>query len=107
MDRQEYNPLVSIIIPVFNGEKYLHEFLNELTKLTYRQLQIIFINDGSIDNSGEMLQAYVDLDPRAELITKDNAGVSAARNDGLEKARGKYVFFFDCDDSFEKDIVER
>ena len=105
--KTEEVPLVSIIIPVFNGEKYLPVFFKELRKLTYNHLQIIFINDGSSDNSRIMLQEYVDEDARAVLINKDNAGVSAARNDGLKKAVGKYLFFFDCDDSFEQDIVGR
>lgn len=100
-------PEVSIIIPVFNGEKYLPDFFKELRKLTYNHLQIIFINDGSSDSSGILLQGYVEEDTRAILINKNNAGVSAARNDGIKKATGKFIFFFDCDDSFEQDIVGR
>lgn len=97
---------VSIIVPVYNGDKYLSRCLESLVNQTYSTIEIICINDGSTDNSLSVLQKYEDLDKRVILINKKNEGVSKARNDGIRKASGKYVCFCDCDDFYELNYVE-
>ena len=91
-------PLISIIIPVYNGERFLVKCLDSLLAQTYTNLQIILIDDGSTDKTGEIADRYAQQDPRVEVIHQANAGVSAARNVGLKAVRGEYIGFVDCDD---------
>ena len=91
-----YNPLISVIIPVYNSEKYLKECLDSVVNQTYNNLEIIIINDGSTDNSLQIIKSYKD--SRIKLTNKDNGGVSSARNEGLKQATGEYVMFVDSDD---------
>lgn len=88
--------IVSIIVPVYNVEKYLARCMNSLLSQTYKELQIIVVNDGSTDNSLMILQSYTD--PRIIIINKENGGLSSARNVGIKHATGKYVTFIDSDD---------
>lgn len=98
---------VSIIIPVYNVEKYIGECLDSIVKQTYRNLEIILVDDGSPDNSGSVCDKYADKDERVRVIHKKNAGVSEARNSGLEIATGDYIAFADPDDWLEKDMIEK
>lgn len=96
-------PLISIIVPIYNVEKYLDKCLNSLIKQSYQNLQIICINDGSPDNSLDILNKYAKLDSRFIVIVQDNQGLSGARNVGLSAATGEYIMFVDSDDWLELD----
>lgn len=98
--------LVSIIIPVYNVEQYLSKCLDSLIEQTYTNIEIICINDGSPDNSQTILEQYAQKDERIKLISQKNAGVSAARNNGLQLAKGEYILFVDPDDWCETDLIE-
>lgn len=101
------NPLISIIIPVFNTRQYLKECIESVINQTYTNLEIITIDDGSTDGSGEILDEYRKSDPRIKVIHKKNAGVSAARNTGLSLASGDYIGFVDSDDYCVQDMFEQ
>lgn len=92
------NPLVSIIIPVYNAQKHIGRCLESVRRQTYKNLQIILINDGSSDVSLPVCQMYARIDPRILLVDKANSGVSATRNLGLSLATGEYLQFVDSDD---------
>ena len=98
--------MVSIVIPVYNVEKYLKTCLDSVINQTYKDLEIICINDGSTDGSLQILKEYANKDNRIILIDKKNSGVSAARNDGIEKSSGKYLFCMDSDDYIDNDFIE-
>lgn len=98
--------MISVIIPVYNVEKYLRDCLNSVINQTYKDLEIICINDGSKDNSLSILEEYAKKDKRIIIINKENAGVSAARNDGIEKSTGEYLFCLDSDDYIDNDFFE-
>ena len=98
--------MISVIIPVYNVEKYLRDCLNSVMGQTYKDLEIICINDGSTDNSLSILEEYAKIDKRITIINKKNAGVSAARNDGIEKSVGEYLFCLDSDDYIDKDYAQ-
>lgn len=98
---------ISIIVPVYNVEKYLKRALDSLIQQTYNNLEIICINDGSTDNSYKILQEYSELDSRIIVINQKNHGVSNARNRGLSIATGKYIMFLDPDDWYELKAVEK
>ena len=97
--------LISVIVPVYNVEDNLVKSLSSLLIQTYRKLQVIIIDDGSTDNSGEICDYYGANDGRIEVYHIQNAGVSNARNQGLNYAKGKYIYFFDPDDSLEPDAL--
>ena len=86
-------PLISIIIPVYNVERYLAQCLDSVINQTYPNLEIICVNDGSRDGSPDILRRYADEDARIQVIDKANGGVSQARNDALDCARGEYIMF--------------
>ena len=90
--------LVSIIVPVYNTEKYLSKCLDSLIKQTYKNLEIILIDDSSTDNSIAICKDYQKKDERIKIYQKENGGPASARNYGLEKARGEYILFIDSDD---------
>ncbi len=92
---------VSVIIPVYNVEKYLRECLDSIINQTLKDIEIICVDDGSSDNSLEILKEYMKRDSRIKIISQNNKGVSCARNIGLENARGKYIYFIDSDDFLE------
>ncbi len=98
--------MVSIIVPVYNVERYLEQCLDSIIKQTYRSLEILIINDGSTDSSGEIASRYAGLDERIILLEKKNGGLSDARNYGLDRASGDYIMFVDSDDYIEADMVE-
>lgn len=96
--------LLSIIVPVYNVEKYISECMDSLLKQTYSNIEIILIDDGSKDKSGDICDYYARKNSCIKVIHKKNAGVSAARNDGLQVARGEYISFVDSDDVIADDI---
>lgn len=100
------NELLTIIVPVFNVEKYLIKSIESLLVQTYKNLQIILIDDGSTDSSGKICDALQKTDCRIEVIHQDNHGVSHARNQGIKIAKGRYIAFMDPDDTVEKTIYE-
>lgn len=99
-------PLISVIIPVYNVERYLAQCLDSVINQTYANLKIICVNDGSKDGSLKILQEYAHKDTRVQILDKKNAGVSSARNDGLAFAEGSYVMFVDSDDWIEPRTCE-
>ena len=98
--------LVSVIIPVYNVEKYLTQCLDSVLKQTYTVLEIILIDDGSTDGSGSICDEYMNKDSRICVIHQKNGGLANARNTGLNKCHGEYVAFVDSDDWLEPDFVE-
>lgn len=99
------NPLISIIVPVYNVEEYLPKCLDSIINQTYKNLEIIVVNDGSTDNSGKICDEYGERDYRIMVIHKANRGVSSSRNIGIKNASGEYILFVDSDDEIEKDYV--
>ena len=97
---------ITVIVPVYNVEHYLDKCLDSLVNQTYKNLEIIVINDGSTDNSGEICQDYAQKDNRIVYIEKENGGQAEARNIGLDRMTGSYVTFVDSDDWVEVDYVE-
>ena len=95
------NELISIIVPVYNAERTLERCIESLTKQTYRNIEIILVNDGSEDNSLNICRKHEQLDRRIIVIDKKNGGVSSARNAGIDIARGNYIMFCDSDDWVE------
>lgn len=100
-------PLISVIIPVYKVEQYLDECLISVLNQTYTNLEIIVINDGSPDSSGAICRAYAKKDPRIYYYQQANAGLSSARNTGIDKAQGEYLTFIDSDDYVAKDYIEK
>lgn len=98
--------LVSVIIPIYNVEKYLPECLDSLLAQTYPHWQAICVNDGSKDNSLQILQQYAAKDKRFSIINQENQGLSMARNNGLKQAKGEYVYFLDSDDCLHPQCLE-
>ncbi len=100
-------PKVSVIIPVYNVEKYLSKCLDSVINQTLKDIEIICIDDGSTDNSLSILEEYAKKDKRIKIIKQKNLGAGAARNKGLEVAKGDYLSFLDSDDFFELDMLEK
>lgn len=101
------NPLISIIVPVYNLESHLTNCLRSLASITYTNLEIIFVNDGSTDGSKEILEDYQQKSCHSvEVINQSNKGVSKARNIGINNSKGKYIMFIDGDDYVESHIIE-
>lgn len=99
--------LVSVIIPVYNVQDYLEKCVESITTQTYKELEIILVDDGSTDCSKEMCDKFAQKDPRIRVIHKDNGGLSDARNTGARQAEGKYLFFLDSDDYADCLLVEK
>lgn len=97
----------SIIIPVYQAEKYIRRCLDSVTAQTYRDFEVVIIDDGSSDGSGEICDAYAEKDKRFRVIHQENQGVAAARYRGVEEARGKYLFWVDADDYADAHLVEK
>lgn len=98
--------LVSVIIPVYNVEEYLKECLESVVNQTYKNIEIITINDGSTDNSLNILKSYASKYKNIKIISQKNSGQSVARNVGINKANGKYIFFLDSDDYIMLNTLE-
>ncbi|MCP4521828.1 MAG: glycosyltransferase [Cytophagales bacterium] len=99
------NGLVSVIIPCYNAEKFIKETIQSVLNQSYSQFELIIVNDGSKDNSEKEILTFDD--PRIQYISKENGGVSKARNIGIEKAKGEFLAFLDADDIFEKDNLKK
>lgn len=94
---------ISIIVPVFNGQDYLHRCIESLINQTYKNIEIILVDDGSTDNSGKICDNYALSDKRIRVIHKKNSGPAVARNAGIKISKGEFIFFIDADDFIEKD----
>lgn len=101
------NPKVSIIVPVYNVEDFIARCLNSLSKQTFKEIEILCINDGSTDSSPRILEKFSNRDQRIKIYTQKNEGLSAARNYGLENAKGEYVSFVDSDDWVSLNFIEK
>ena len=97
---------ISVIVPVYNAEKYLTVCLNSVRNQTHKDVEIICVNDGSKDRSAQILEVFKEKDERIKVLTQENAGQSAARNKGLDVATGDYVFFLDSDDFIHPQTLE-
>ena len=97
--------LVSIITPLYNGERFLKYTIESVIAQTYTDWQMIIINDGSTDHSLEIAMQYAAADPRIQVYSQDNAGSAAARNNGIRRAEGRYIALLDADDLWEKDFL--
>ena len=101
------NPVVSVIVPVYNLEKYIQKCIVSLTNQTYRDTEIIVIDDGSSDKSPEILSELQNKHPKIKVITQENKGVCAARNRGIAESTGDYILFVDGDDYLDPDYIDR
>ena len=106
MKNTEKTPLISVIIPVYNVEKYLEQCLVSVIFNSYQNLEIIIVNDGSPDNSAVIYDKYAELDKRIKIIVQENGGLSAARNTGIKAATGEYIHFIDSDDYVDLNFYE-
>ena len=97
---------VSVIVPIYNGEKTLERCVDSIAGQTLKSIEIILVNDGSTDNSEKICRRYEQIDPRVKVISKENGGLSSARNAGINDSRGDYIFFIDCDDWIDSDTLE-
>lgn len=97
------SPFFSIIIPVYKVEKYLHECVDSILNQDFTDLEVILVDDGSPDSCPLICDAYAQADPRVKVIHRENGGLSAARNSGLDQAKGEYVLFLDSDDYYLSD----
>ena len=100
-------PKVSVIIPVYNVEEYLHECLDSIVNQTYKNIEIICIDDSSTDKSLEILREYSNKDSRIIILQQRNQGAAVARNYGMGVAQGKYLLFLDSDDIFAESLIEK
>lgn len=98
--------LISIIVPIFNTEKYLERCLNSIINQTYKNIEVILIDDGSLDNSLKICYKYANIDRRVKVIHQQNSGPSKARNKGLKEVKGEYFICIDSDDWLEKEMIE-
>lgn len=98
-------PLVSIVMPMFNSSKYLNETLKSLQKQIYKTFEVVIVDDGSTDNSVEIAEKFIRKDPRFKLIQQENSYAGVARNNGLKSIQGDYVIFLDADDIFDKKML--
>ena len=101
------NPLVSVIVPIYNAQKYLSRCLDSILAQTYSNIEIILVDDGSTDNSFQIANSYTAKDSRIKLVHQENAKQSAARNHGIRLATGKYICFIDDDDEVAPDFIEK
>ena len=99
------NELVSIVVPVYNAESYLYDCLESLINQTYRNIEIILVNDGSTDKSVSILEEYKKKDSRIKIITQNNSGVTKAREKGVCNSTGKWICFSDADDIMPLDGI--
>lgn len=99
--------LVSVIVPIFNKEQYLNRLIKSLVNQTYKEIEIILIDDGSRDNSKTVCEQFLSEDKRIKLYSQENSGVSQARNKGIDIAKGKYITFIDADDYVKEDFIEK
>lgn len=99
--------MISVIVPVYNAEKFLKRCISSILAQTYPNFELVLVDDGSTDQSLDILKKYVEKDSRVNLISQQNKGVSGARNTGLQAAKGEYFLYVDADDWIEEDMIER
>ena len=99
--------MISVIVPVYNVEKYLEECLDSIKNQTFNDIEVILVNDGSTDNSQEICERYCSQDPRFHLINQENKGQSIARNRGVAESKGEFIVFIDSDDIVKIDLLEK
>ena len=104
--QQKLNSMVSIIVPIYNTEKYLRECLTSIEHQTYKNFEVIMVNDGSTDTSVSICNEFSKRDGRFLLINQQNLGVCAARTHGVKKSKGQFISFIDSDDTVEKNFIE-
>ena len=97
---------ISVIVPIYNTEKYLHKCIDSILNQTFKDLEVILVDDGSTDSSGAICDEYAKKDERVVVIHKENGGQATARNIGLDIAKGEYISFIDSDDYIENDMYE-
>ena len=100
-------PKISVIVPIYNTEQYLPECIDSILAQSFTDIELILVNDGSPDNSGQICEYYREKDSRVRIVNKENGGLSSARNAGLEIAVGNYIMFVDSDDYLEPDCFEK
>lgn len=100
------NNLVSIITPIYNGERFVAQTIESVLAQTYTDWEMIIINDGSKDNSEKIVRQYTEQDSRIKLYSQPNGGSAAARNNGIRRAKGRYIALLDADDLWEPDFLE-
>lgn len=98
-------PTISVIVPVYNVEKYIHRCVDSILSQTFQDFELILVDDGSLDNCGAICDKYAAKDSRIRVIHKENGGLSSARNAGIDAARGDYLFFMDSDDVIHPDCL--
>ena len=98
---------ISVVVPVYNSEKYLHKCVDSLLGQTYSNIEVILVDDGSTDSSPKICDDYADSDQRVKVIHQKNARIGAARNRGIEESCGNYITFIDSDDYLERDAYEK
>ncbi len=98
--------MISVIVPIYNVEKYLHRCLDSLINQTYKDVEFILVDDGSTDSSGEIADSYKDKDPRFKVFHTENHGLSAARNRGIDHSKGEWLMFVDSDDRVSPSFCE-
>ena len=101
------DPLISVMVPVYNVEQYLRRCVDSILTQTYSHLEVILVDDGSPDCCGEICDEYAQADPRVHVIHRKNGGLSAARNSGLDFCHGEYIGFVDSDDYIQRDMYEQ
>lgn len=100
-------PAVSVIVPVYNVEKYLKRCVDSILDQTFTDFELILVDDGSTDKSGLICDEYAECDGRVKVIHKENGGVSTARNTGIDAAQGEFIMFVDSDDRIKEEMLER
>ena len=99
-------PIISVIVPVYNVEKYVGRCIESILVQTFTDFELILVDDGATDNSGKICDQYAEKDDRIRVIHKENGGVSAARNSGIDYSSGEYIMFVDSDDYIDKPMLE-
>jgi len=103
----EKNDLISVVVPVYNTCNYLEKCIVSLINQTYKNIEIIIIDDGSTDDSRKVIEKYIDIDSRISYYYQENSGPGIARNHGIDKSNGRYITFVDSDDYVEESFVEK
>ncbi len=106
MSKNREKELVSVIIPVYNAERYIRSCIASVLRQSYLFFELLLIDDGSTDDSGNICEEYAKRDKRVQVIHRENQGVSATRNLGIEKANGRFLVFVDADDQIHKDLLK-
>ena len=102
-----YAPLVSVIVPVYKTEKFIHRCIGSVLNQTYSNWEMILVDDGSPDACGQICDSYAEKDGRIHVIHQENQGLSAARNAGIKICKGEWIYFLDSDDFIVEDALEK